>query len=82
MNSEAIYFLKENPDKINWDSISSNSAIFILNPRYILEHKLTKKDIRQFAWEYPRTYLALRSFVEYISQAVYDPKYKWCQKRL
>ena len=81
-NSEAIEILNKNKDKINWKNLSLNPSIFIINPRCLLEYKLTRSEIREFAFEHPRVYLTLKSFVDRISQCVYDPSYKWCQRRL
>ena len=81
-NPAAIHLLEQNPDKIYWDFLSENPSIFVLNPRWLLEEHGTRKEVRQFAWEYPRVYLKLRWFVDHVSRPVYDPSYKWCQKRL
>ena len=82
MNSAAIHLLEKNFYKIYWWNLSRNPSIFMLKPRWLLENTLTRKEVRQFAWEYPRVYLKLRWFVEHVSRAVYDPSYKWCQRRL
>lgn len=48
----------------------------------IFTSRLSRDEIRELAWHYPREYLALRSFVEIIGEAVYNPGYKYCQKSL
>ena len=31
--------MEQNPDKINWDNLSANPAIFIYDYKYIAEHR-------------------------------------------
>jgi hypothetical protein len=79
-NPSAIYLLEKYPNYVNYRYISQNPKIFVINPKAIFKWVLTKKQIRQFGWEYPKVYLILRLFVDIISEAIYNPGYKWCQK--
>ena len=54
---------------------------YLTKVQIIFNKKLTRKEIRRFAWYFPRQYLALRAFVEIIGEAVYDPRYRYCQAR-
>lgn len=81
-NSAAIDILRQHTDKIHWTNLSANSGIFMVNPQLLHQYRVTRKELRGFAWTHPRQYLILKRFVDRISEAAYNTEYMWCRRRL
>ena len=82
-NPAAIDVLEKNKDKINWCSLALNPAIFVKGgPRCMCTRKMTRRQVRTLAWEYPREYLKLDLIRRKLMRAFLDTRYKLCRTRM